>query len=253
MISVKKPPHDEMTRILVRPYRSDRAPSFGDTMALSPPVIIVMYRVNLVTSVWTAGISHCGLSSPRRTGAKMREGSMADCSMKYSLQTRDLIRLSFGTRMPPNARAKRKKGGINHPTYSLSVHESKSSWEQSKLTDGVRHQGKPSKSARPSHSSSLLLPFSSEPLPLPLPLPSNGVASSSSLVPFFLRRLPALRFNESFAPQFSSGLLPFRSRTALSPISRAPTYGDVLIVYVERWYLYDCRVRAASNSMGIRR
>lgn len=64
-----------------------------------------------MASDWTSGIRHCGLSEPRRTGAKMKEGSSVDFSTRYSRHTSDRTRLSFVTMIPPTARAKRKNGG----------------------------------------------------------------------------------------------------------------------------------------------
>ena len=107
--------------------------------------------MNLDTNDWTSGILHCGLSESRRTGVKMNVGSVFDLSMRYSRQTRERMRLSFGTIMPPNARANRKNDGNSQYSYDMSVHASRSTRRCAKLTDGLYHQVNPSKSAKPSH------------------------------------------------------------------------------------------------------
>ena len=52
---------------------------------------------------------------------KIKVGSAWERSMRYSRQTRERMRLSFGTIMPPNARAKRKKEGNNQYSCDTSV------------------------------------------------------------------------------------------------------------------------------------
>jgi len=48
----------------------------------------------------------------------MKVGSVIARSKKYSRHTRESIRLSFGTMIPPNARAKREKAGNNQYIYN---------------------------------------------------------------------------------------------------------------------------------------
>lgn len=178
--------------------------------------------------------------------------------MKYSLQTSDFIRFSFGTRIPPTASAKRKKGGNNHPTYIIHHQYHIPQNNSTELTDGFRHHGKPSKSRRPSHSTSpLLFPF---PLPLPLP-PSNGVLSSSfSLlsVVFFLLILPALLTNASLAPQFCSGVRPLCVSLSLSCSCSSIAYiyvcpTPLILSWYCMWCCGGCMHAWLFNGLGRRR
>jgi hypothetical protein len=118
-------------------------PNFGAIIALRVPTIMVIYKTNLVPSDCISGMRHCGLSASSRTGEKVKAGSAMDRSIKYSRHTRERMRFSFGTMMPPNARAKRKKDGRSQYSYSTSVLATLSIG-YADLTDGLCHHGNPS-------------------------------------------------------------------------------------------------------------
>ena len=105
---------------LLRPYRSERAPSLGLEMAERIPGMRLQYRVNSETRACTSGIWHCGLSLPKRTGMNWEVGSFIARLLKYCRQIRVRIRLSLGTIMPPKASVKKRKGGKSHTTFPIA-------------------------------------------------------------------------------------------------------------------------------------
>ena len=104
--------------ILVRPYRSDRAPSLGLVKADSNPAMRLPYRVNCATRDWTCGMRHWGFSPEKTTGVMVKPGTVDSCSWRYSRHIRLSIRLILGVMTPPKDTAMMKKGNSIQYIYA---------------------------------------------------------------------------------------------------------------------------------------